>query len=52
MTNILVYDDTAEKLEEISDKNDMTVAEIIDALMDFIDEIQKGAHYDNVFGIT
>lgn len=39
MTNITIYDDTAEKLEEIAERQDTTVAELIDALMDFIDEI-------------
>ena len=40
MTNILVYDDTAKQLEEVADKMDVPVAEVIDALMDYIDEIQ------------
>ncbi len=39
MTNITVYDDTAEKLEEIAEKNDTSVAEVIDMLMEYADEL-------------
>jgi len=39
MTNITVYDDTAEKLEEIAEKNDTTIAELIDMLIEYADEL-------------
>lgn len=39
MTNIMVYDDTAVVLETLAECKDTTVAEIIDSLMEFIDEI-------------
>ena len=39
MRNILVYEDTAEKLEKIAEERDTTTAELIDLLMDFINEI-------------
>lgn len=40
MTNITVYDDTAKELEKVADKMDIPVAEVVDALMDYFDEIQ------------
>lgn len=40
MTSIAVYDDTADKLEQIAEKQGTSVAEVIDALMDFIDELE------------
>lgn len=39
MSVILVYEDTAERLEKIADERDTTTAELIDLLMDFINEI-------------
>ena len=42
MTTITVYDDTAKTLEQVAEKMDVPVAEVIDALMDFIDDIQEG----------
>ena len=41
MTNITVYDDTAKELEKVADRMDTSVTEIIDALMDYIEEIQE-----------
>lgn len=34
MTDILVYDDTEQRLQRISDATDMTIAELIDGLLD------------------
>lgn len=39
MTDIRIYDDTANKIENLAEEYDTSVAEIIDALMDFIDEV-------------
>ena len=39
MTDIRIYDDTANKLENVAEEYDTSVAEIIDSLMDFIDEV-------------
>ena len=33
MTNILVYSDTATRLERIAEKHDMTIAEVIDIIL-------------------
>lgn len=40
MTIIRVYDDTAKILEKVSEEKDVSIAEVIDALMDFIDELE------------
>lgn len=40
MTSIMIYDDTAEVLEKVAEKQGTTVAEVVDALMDFIDELE------------
>jgi hypothetical protein len=40
MKTISVYDIEAEKLEEFADRNDTTIAEVIEALMDYIDEVK------------
>lgn len=39
MTKITVYDDVAEALEAKAEDMDTTVAEVVDALMDFINEL-------------
>lgn len=39
MTNINIYDDTAKLLEKKAEESDTTIAEVIDVLIDFIDEI-------------
>lgn len=38
MTNIMVYDDTARLLEAKAEREDTTIAEIIDDLLDLIDD--------------
>ena len=40
MTSITVYDDTAKKIEQVAEKHDTSVAEVVNALMDFIDELE------------
>ena len=39
MTDIRIYDDTANKLENVAEEHDTSVAEVIDSLMEFIDEV-------------
>lgn len=41
MMNIAVYDIEAEQLEKIADANDTTVAEVIEMLMDYAEEMKK-----------
>ena len=41
MQKILVYDIEAEELEKIADANDTTVAEIIEMLMEYAEEMKK-----------
>lgn len=41
MTKITVYDIEAEELEKIADANDTNVAEVVEALMNYIDEVKK-----------
>lgn len=41
MKNILVYDDTEKELEEIAMQYDVTVAEIVDCLMEYIEEVKQ-----------
>lgn len=40
MTRINVYDTEAEMLEKICDDNDMTEAEVIELLFDYIDDMK------------
>lgn len=40
MTEIKIYDTCAEKIEEIAEKNDSTVAEVVEALLEFEDEMK------------
>ena len=40
MTEIWVYDTDAEAIERICEDNDVTEAELIEELMDYIDEIK------------
>lgn len=40
MIEIRVYDDTAEAIENLAEKLDTTVAEVIDSLMQFADELE------------
>lgn len=41
MQNILVYDIEAEALEKIADANDTTVAEVVEMLMEYAEEMKK-----------
>ena len=41
MMSITVYDIEAEQLEKIADANDTTVAEIVEMLMDYAEEMKK-----------
>jgi hypothetical protein len=41
MMNITVYDIEAEQLEKIADANNTTVAEVIEMLMDYAEEMKK-----------
>ena len=41
MTNITVYDIEAEQLEKIADANDTTVAEVVESLMQYVEEMKK-----------
>ena len=41
MTKILVYDVEAEELEKIADANDTTVAEVVEMLMEYAEEMRK-----------
>lgn len=41
MTNIMIYDIEAEIIEEIADKNDLTNAEVIEMLADYIDDMKR-----------
>ena len=40
MTEIWVYDTEAETIQQICEKNDVTEAELIEELMDYIDELK------------
>lgn len=41
MTKILVYDIEAEALEKIADANDTTVAEVVEMLMEYVEDMRK-----------
>lgn len=41
MTKITVYDIEAEALEKIADDNDTNVAEVVEALMEYVEEMKK-----------
>lgn len=41
MTRIAIYDFNAETLEKIADDNDTNVAEVIDALMEYVEDMKK-----------
>lgn len=41
MTKILVYDIEAEALEKIADANNTTVAEVVEMLMEYADEMKQ-----------
>ena len=42
MTKVNAYDDSAEKLEELAERYDITVAEVIDVLLEYSDEAFEG----------
>ena len=39
MTNITIYDSEAESIERIAEANDMTIAEIVESLCEYIDDM-------------
>jgi hypothetical protein len=41
MTKILVYDIEAEELEKIADANDISVADVVEMLMAYAEEMKK-----------
>ena len=41
MTKIFIYDIEAEELEKISDANDINVADIVEMLMEYAEEMKK-----------
>lgn len=41
MKKILVYDIEADELEKIADTNDTTVAEVVEMLMEYAEEMKK-----------
>lgn len=41
MINITVYDIEAEQLHKIADVNDTTVAEVVEALMAYAEDVKK-----------
>lgn len=41
MQKILVYDIEANELEKIADENDTTVAEVVEMLMEYVEEMKK-----------
>jgi uncharacterized protein (DUF111 family) len=41
MKNILVYDIEADEIEKIADENDMSIAEIIEMLMDYAEDMKR-----------
>ena len=41
MTKVLIYDIEAEELEKIADANDISVAEVVEMLMAYAEEMKK-----------
>jgi hypothetical protein len=41
MTKILVYDVEAEELEKIADANDISVADVVEMLLEYAEEMKK-----------
>lgn len=39
MTDITIYDTEAEIIEKVSEKNNITVAEVVEMLCDYLDEM-------------
>ena len=46
MQNILVYDTEAEALEKIADANDITVAEIVEMLIEHIEQVKDECNWN------
>ena len=41
MTNITIYDTEAQALEQMAERNDMTVAELVEMLMEYADDMKS-----------
>ena len=41
MQNITVYDIEAEELERIADENDTTIAEVVEMLLEYAEDMKK-----------
>lgn len=41
MKNIMVYDVEAEELERIADANDTTIAEVVEMLLEYAEDMKK-----------
>ena len=41
MTNITIYDTEAETIQRVADENDVTVAEIIEMLIDYVEDMKS-----------
>lgn len=41
MTNVLVYDIEAEELDRIAEANDISIADVVEMLMEYADEMKK-----------
>lgn len=41
MTNITVYDTEAETIQRVADDNDITVAEVIEMLIDYVEDMKN-----------
>lgn len=41
MTNITIYDIEAEELDKIADVNDMTIADVIEMLMEYAEDMRR-----------
>lgn len=46
MKNIMVYDIEAKELERIADVNDTTIAEVVEMLMDYVNEMKKDCNLE------
>lgn len=44
MTKILVYDIEAEELEKIADANDISVADVVEMLMAYAEEMRRDSN--------
>jgi len=46
MTNISIYDVEADMLNRVAETNDATVAEVVEALCDYLDEVKADNGWD------